>query len=532
MHDRAGRHLKGHVLKNRACTVREIDVLDSCTRKRTQVATVDDILGLRLLVEQVEDARAARKRLLQAAAQVRNRDHRAEGGHERRHARKGLPGIDRALCAKRCGKHHHGHIKPEHQTVRRRHAARRTALQAIFHLRQRIHAGIKLLGPHTRLAELQRFAQTAQAVEHERVHGAEGIAQLPAAISRRTRGSPRRHHADQDIRRKRGNGQLPADAADEGDHDGADQHGDEHRGEGMRVEHLKQLDVRGHERHQIAFAAALELRRGKRAQLAEHSVADKGQDAKRQIVVAHLLAIMQGAAQKAAGDDHRDARAQTKRRLESCDAHDGQSCAHRKEDGAQKADDAQGDRCDHDRHKRFDKLHHTAHDRDIGSALLGGAGIRICSFGSHARRIIGFANVRRTLLGPRRERLELHLLAPQLRVCPTGAAQLLVRTALDHAPVRQHEDAVGFGDGRQAVRDHDDGAAFRQLVDNADDGLLAVRIHVRRCLIEDVDGGIVQKRAGKRQTLALTAGEVAALLGHGSIKPAGCANEPIDTATA
>ena len=82
------------------------------------------------------------------------------------------------------------------------------------------------------------------------------------------------------------------------------------------------------------------------------------------------------------------------------------------------------------------------------------------------------------------------------------------------------------------MRDHDDGAAFRQLVDNADDGLFAVRIHVRRRLVEDVDGGIVQKRAGKRQTLALTAGEVAALLGHGRIKPAGYANEPVDSATA
>ena len=97
----------------------------------------------------------------------------------------------------------------------------------------------------------------------------------------------------------------------------------------MRVEHLEQLDVRGDERHQIALAAALELRRGKGAQLAEHAVADKGQDAKRQIVVAHLLAIMQGAAQKAAGDDHRDARAQSKRRLEAGDSRDHQSCAHR-----------------------------------------------------------------------------------------------------------------------------------------------------------------------------------------------------------
>ena len=67
-------------------------------------------------------------------------------------------------------------------------------------------------------------------------------------------------------------------------------------------------------------------------------------------------------------------------------------------------------------------------------------------------------------------------------------------------------------------------------MDNADDSLLAVRVHIRGGLIEDVDGSIVQKRPGERQTLALPAGEVPALLGHGSIKPARYANEPVDAA--
>ena len=60
----------------------------------------------------------------------------------------------------------------------------------------------------------------------------------------------------------------------------------------MRIEHLKEFDIRGHERHQVAFASTLELRRGERAQLAEHSIADERQDLERKIVVAHLLAVM------------------------------------------------------------------------------------------------------------------------------------------------------------------------------------------------------------------------------------------------
>ena len=296
MHDRTRHHLKGHVLEHRAATVREIDALGSRARERIHLATDNDIPGLRLLVKQVEDASSAGERLLQAAAQVRDGDHRAERRHQGGHAHERLTGIDDALRAERAGERDHGHIERQNQSVRGRHAARRTALQTILHLRKRIHPSIKLLGSRMLLAELQRFAKTPQAIEHERVHAAKGIAQLPAAIPCRTRRNPRRHRSDQDVRDERADGQLPADAADEGDHGGAHQHGDDHRGEGVRIEHLKEFDVRGHKRHQVAFAAALELRRGKRAQLAEHAVADERQDLERKIVVAHLLAIMQGAA--------------------------------------------------------------------------------------------------------------------------------------------------------------------------------------------------------------------------------------------
>ena len=134
--------------------------------------------------------------------------------------------------------------------------------------------------------------------------------------------------------------------------------------------------------------------------------------------------------------------------------------------------------------------------------------------------LISFPDVGCAPLGARRERLKLHLPAPQIRVHPIGSAKLLMRPALGHATVFQHEDAIGFCNRCQTMRDHDDGAAFRQLMDNADDGLLAVRIHVRGRFVEDVDGRIVQKRPGKRQTLALPAREVAALLGHGRIEPA------------
>ena len=300
----------------------------------------------------------------------------------------------------------------------------------------------------------------------------------------------------------------------------------------MRIEHLKEFDIRGHERHQVAFASTLELRRGERAQLAEHAIADECQDLERKIVVAHLLAVMQGTAQKAAGGDQSDARTRPKRRFETRDSREHQSCAHRKEDRAQKTDDAQDHRGDHDRHKRLNKLHHTAHDQEVRPmARLRLAGMRNRRTDAGALSFISFPNVGGALLSTRRERLKFRLPAPQLRVRPISSAKPLMRPALGNAAVFQHEDAIGFCNRRQTMRDHDDGAAFRQLMDNADDGLLAVGIHVRGRFVEYIDGGIVQKRPGKRQTLTLPAREVAALLGHGRIKPARCTNEPVDAAT-
>ena len=66
----------------------------------------------------------------------------------------------------------------------------------------------------------------------------------------------------------------------------------------MRVEHLKQLDIRSDERHQIALVSSFELRRGKAAKRREHLVANKRQQLEGDVVVADLLAVMKRATQK------------------------------------------------------------------------------------------------------------------------------------------------------------------------------------------------------------------------------------------
>ena len=82
--------------------------------------------------------------------------------------------------------------------------------------------------------------------------------------------------------------------------------------------------------------------------------------------------------------------------------------------------------------------------------------------------------------------------------------QFAVRPGFCHTAVFQHVDAVGADHGRQAMRDHDDGLRARQLMDDLDDGSLALRIDVRRGLVEHVRRRISEQGASQRESLPLT----------------------------
>ena len=60
------------------------------------------------------------------------------------------------------------------------------------------------------------------------------------------------------------------------------------------------------------------------------------------------------------------------------------------------------------------------------------------------------------------------------------------------------------------MRDDDDRLPGDQLCDSALDDGLVLRVNVRRCLIEDDNGGVLQHRACDRDALALAAREMAA----------------------
>ena len=65
----------------------------------------------------------------------------------------------------------------------------------------------------------------------------------------------------------------------------------------MRVEHLKQLDVRRDDRNEIALIASLKLGRTEPAQRAEHLIADARKELEGDEMVARLLCVAESTAQ-------------------------------------------------------------------------------------------------------------------------------------------------------------------------------------------------------------------------------------------
>ena len=93
-----------------------------------------------------------------------------------------------------------------------------------------------------------------------------------------------------------------------------------------------------------------------------------------------------------------------------------------------------------------------------------------------------------------------------------------MRAALGDAAVLKHDDLVGRDDRRQAVRDHDRGAALADQVERRLDLLLGVRIERRGRLVEDQDRRRLEDGAGDRHALLLAARELQpALADHGLV---------------
>src|SRR5687767_15607072 len=90
-----------------------------------------------------------------------------------------------------------------------------------------------------------------------------------------------------------------------------------------------------------------------------------------------------------------------------------------------------------------------------------------------------------------------------LRVHPATREQVRMPSLLHDPAVIEHDDAIGAADGTEAVRDDQRRAAAQKLFHRFTDQALALAVEAGRRLIENHDGGVLEKDASDRQALAL-----------------------------
>ena len=85
--------------------------------------------------------------------------------------------------------------------------------------------------------------------------------------------------------------------------------------------------------------------------------------------------------------------------------------------------------------------------------------------------------------------------------------QLIEGAALNHLALVEDEDGIHGAQGGEPVRDANDGAVFREVVDGALHLRLGLRVERGGGFIKHEDGRVAHERAGNGDTLPLAAGE-------------------------
>src|SRR5690349_15749323 len=97
------------------------------------------------------------------------------------------------------------------------------------------------------------------------------------------------------------------------------------------------------------------------------------------------------------------------------------------------------------------------------------------------------------------------LLLVELAIAAVVRQEVLMGAVLDDRALVQDEDLVGAQDGREAVSDHERGAAPAQGDEALLDRGLALAVQARGGLVEDEDRRLREDRPGDRHALALAA---------------------------
>ncbi len=89
-----------------------------------------------------------------------------------------------------------------------------------------------------------------------------------------------------------------------------------------------------------------------------------------------------------------------------------------------------------------------------------------------------------------------------------------MRALLHNLPIVDDHDAVGVGDGTQAMGNHKGGAPLEQARQSKLDDALGLRVHAGGGFVQDQDARVGQQRAREGDQLALSHAEQRAALLH------------------
>ena len=128
--------------------------------------------------------------------------------------------------------------------------------------------------------------------------------------------------------------------ADKADHHHRKQKGNADGGNGVRIEHLQQFNIRGNHRNQVTLVLALQFGRAQPAQRSKHLIPNQCQQLKRNKMVAGLLCIAQTAPHQGK-HRHRPENSRCGSSLEN--GHNGKAAKHRNKRGAQVSHKPHGD---------------------------------------------------------------------------------------------------------------------------------------------------------------------------------------------
>ncbi len=112
------------------------------------------------------------------------------------------------------------------------------------------------------------------------------------------------------------------------------------------------------------------------------------------------------------------------------------------------------------------------------------------------------------------------LAVPHPRIGAARGEQLAVAALIDDAALIQHHQPVHARDGREPVRDGNDGASAHQPVELLLDRRLDLGIERRGRFVQDQDRRILEDHPSNRDALALPAGELDAALAHMRVEAA------------